>query len=282
MVEADAFAGPVLDTLRHRYRASANGALVLAPGLHKLGEARQLGGAETAVRVAALESFLADVLIAIAKSGEDLRAAEHLSSHALERLAAANAPTAQNKSLAVHTALLNGIAYKAIGDVDAAFVALERHASALKSQLGVGWLELAPLRRQSVLMSQTEAGFVALANESTAYRELRPAEYYANLKRFFEFLLNRRKLSPARSIFPIVRDAYIRAFSHLSPLGHVSFLKNTGQFVILDGYPRKGTALLYQALRAASQFQMHGQVRQINRLLNEAQDGQPTLEAFRI
>ena len=74
----------------------------------------------------------------------------------------------------------------------------------------------------------------------------------------------------------------ILSFSHLSPLGHVSFLKNSGQFVILDGYPRKGTALLYQALRAASQFQMHGQVRQINRLLNEAQDGLPTLEAFRI
>ena len=282
MLEADDFLLPILHELRARYRSSANAASIISEGLQKLDAARRLNGAEVAIGIAAMESFLADVLISTAQSSTELQEALILSSRALVRIEGAEHRSEKVKCLAVHTALLNGIAYKASGDRDEAFSVIERHSFRLAARLDIDWVQAIPLRRQLVLMSQSDIEFSELAQEAISYRIARPAEYYASLKRFFEYLLNRKKADLARAAFPAVRDAFVKAAPSMTPLAHVSFLKNAGQYLLLDGYPKKGVAILHQALRAAAQFNMHGQVRQINRLLNEANGGNPILEAFRV
>lgn len=282
MLEANEFSAPVLRDLRTRYRTSANTTGVITDGLRELEAARRFNGADTAVSVAALESFIADVLISVAQSAPELHQALELSSRALVRLESIRIRSEEIRSLAVHTALLNGIAHKAIGDRDEAFAAIERHTSRLVARLDIDWLHAIPLRRQVVLMSQSNTNFSALAQEAIAYKTLRPVEYYTSLKRFFEYLLNHHKVDLARTTFPLLREAYSLASHGLAPTAHVSFLKNSGQYLLIDGYPRKGSELLLQALRPAAQFSMHGQVRQINHLLNEASGGDPTLEVFRL
>lgn len=282
MLEANQFAGPALLNMRKQYRSSGNPSAIFAEGMIELAEARNLGGGDASIAVAALESFLADILITSAQSVSAILQARDLSSTALARMAIVRDSDERIKNLAIHTSLLNVIAYKALGDIGAAFTAIENHEKALSDNLDVNWVDTIPLRRQIVLMSQRESDFIALANDATKYRTTHPPEYYASVKRFFEYLLNHRKIALARATHPAFRIAYANATDSFSPLAHVSLIKNTGQFLILDGYPRKGTALLLQALRAAAQFNMHGQVRQINRLINESQLGSPVLESFRV
>lgn len=283
LTDADYFSRSVLRDLRERYRTPSAVSSLLANGLHTLEDAQRLAGADGATGVAALESFLSDVLIAQARGLDELSVAQQLSMSALtriERSASHSLPEA--KGLAVHLSLLLAISKKAAGDLDGAFTAIEKQERWLVDRLEADWLDLIALRRQRALMLQRAEAFLELANGADAYRHARPGEYYATIKRVFEYLLNTRNIETSRALFAPLRSAYALAAARLPLVAHVSFLKNVGHFLILDGYPRKGSAILVQALRAASQLNLFGQARQVNRLLDEVSGGSPILEVFQV
>jgi len=280
--EADELAKPALQLLRTQYRTSPNVQIVYAEGIQILERATRLNGADNAFYVAALESFLADILLALAPDASAINNARNLSDTALLRIESTESPKTNVTEVATHTALLNAIASKAMGDRDSAFRSLETNETRLARFLDMTWVDLVSLRRQRVLMLQRKEDFIQLANDAPRYRNSHPAEYYASLKRFFEYLLNQRYIDLARQSFPALQLAYERTSSELPLVAKVSFLKNTGHYLILEGSPRKGMSVLTQAMSAAVQFNLHGQARQISQLIQEAPIGMPLLHTFRI
>jgi hypothetical protein len=280
--EADEFARSTLQLLRARYQLSPNTQLVYTDGIQALEQITLLNHADTSFYVGALEGFLADVLLALAPDASAIIHARDLSDTALARIEAMQSVKINVIEVAIHTALVNSIASKALGDRDKAFQSLEMNETRISRLLDTNWVDLIPLRRQRVLLAQRKDDFIELANDASKYRYSHPAEYYASLKRFFEYLLNQRYIDLARESFPALQSAYKGTALVLPLVAKVSFLKNTGHYLILEGSPRKGMAFLTQAISAAVQFNLHGQARQIAQLIQEAPTGNPILHTFSI
>jgi hypothetical protein len=138
-----------------------------------------------------------------------------------------------------------------------------------------------PLLRQEAIMRQQADTFLSLAQTAGTYAAVRPCEYYSTLKRYFEYLLNHRKLALAKQVEPELRRAYRNAVARLPVVSTVSFLKNFGHYFLLQGEQRLGRAVLTNAFMAAAQLGLNGQRRQLVALL-QAHPGHERLESFAV
>ena len=143
---------------------------------------------------------------------------------------------------------------------------------------------LIPLNRQKVMMGQSHQDHVKMLENSVSYKDLFPVEYYATVKRAFEFLTNKGHVKTVEYLMPEV----IRAFSKISHatsfLAKISFLKNIGQANALLGNIPLSHHQLTIALKNAEEKGLRGQIRQINNLLF-ALDGNNVigaLETFKV
>lgn len=172
-------------------------------------------------------------------------------------------------------ALHAGVLTKALGRYEESLEWMKAEKDWLIGSKGLTTLDTVMLDRQEVLMRQEARGFEALLRDALAYRTIKPMEYYASIRRVFEFCLNNQRLPEASSLFPEFRRAFAAVAKALPVLSHISFAKNVGHYELLRGHALEAERVLSRCLLRAQALQLHGQVRQITALRNSLHDGQP-------
>jgi len=176
--------------------------------------------------------------------------------------------------------LVAGVALKAVGRSDDSIDYLRSKVRDWR----LNSLQSVALTRQEVMMFQDENRHLLLLHDASAYRELRPREYFRTVKRTTELLLNRRRLALADALTSELGNAFVAVRSELSVLARVSFMRDLAQLYAARGEQYRAQRLLLLCLRVAQRSHYPGQVRQIRGLLAELDGGAtvPRLETFRV
>ncbi|MDZ7703629.1 MAG: hypothetical protein U5L04_03985 [Trueperaceae bacterium] len=167
-------------------------------------------------------------------------------------------------------ALLLGVGYKTVGLFDESIESMRDTATFfLKKDLATE-VDLVPLTRQEIIMFQTVDGHRSLAERAKTYALLKPVEYYRSLKRVFEFLLNRGGGEEAHRIYSEYQRAFREVDAELTAIARISFAKNIGQYHLVRGNVASAQSHLSKTLVEARNRGLYGQVRQLQRLLEDA------------
>lgn len=183
----------------------------------------------------------------------------------------------------VESALQAVVAVKALGDSDTSIWLIRSFVNdVMRHEIGSRY-DVMALIRQELMMEQTEVAHRRIADEAPRYRTLKPREYYRSVKRLFEWLLNHGRLREATDLLPELRQAFRAQLTDAEPIVRVSFMKNLGQYHMLDGDAAVATHVLGRALMFATHHGLGGQERQIRMLLEEIAGGQRgSLATFRV
>lgn len=281
-MEIDSFLKERLAVLRNHHRSGVAPRLVSHAGEVILNNVSGVPGFNSSLEAAQLQVFLADVLLSSALTKQTLIHAQSYVLSAKETIARGSRITQKTLNLYVHGSLIDSVAHKASGNIDAAMNALESSSKFALSEFDANSMDLIPLHRQRVLMLQKKDAFYELALRSRAYRNTNPAEYYATVKRVFEFLLNHHQIDDADRIFKEFRLAYAQAAELLPLIAKVSFIKNLGHYFSLHGLHKRATTLYVNALYVAEKMQFLGQRGQLIALLHESGNKQGVLPKFEI
>lgn len=206
-------------------------------------------------------SGLEDGLVALSRAKEILGRVDHVSDEVYKAR--------------ITYALHEGVLKKALGHYDDSISGMRQEKDWLLSRKGVSPVEVVMLDRQEILMQQEASGFRGLLDAAPGYATVKPIEYYATVRRVFEFCLNKQLMANARQLFPEFRRAFRSVAAQLPMLSHVSFAKNVGQFALLIGRVPEAERILSRALHWSKVLHLHGQERQITSLLENLRDGKP-------
>lgn len=228
--EIDRFLLPQIRQLKDEYQRGGNPHIIYMAGSAVGAIVTSIPSYLHSFQFSRLQALLAEMLIAQGSDAASLHVAEQHLNLALDIIHRVHAVCDDIVRAHVSFALLLSVARKALGKFDDSLEGLGATARYLTQKRSLTELDLIPLRRQEIMMHQTVAGHQQLAEDAMQYRTLRPREYYRSLKRVFEFLLNRGGLREAKQIYPEFKKAFAAIAQQVTPISHVSFLKNVGQY----------------------------------------------------
>lgn len=269
----DRFVFDQLEFLKLQYRRIGNPRLMFLAGQSVLTAVRDMRCADQSFQVARLHAFVADMLIAHGADPVLLGAALAHLDLATGILSRLNSFSREILQTHVSATLLAGVARKALGDFDESLRFMRDMSHDFGRFFAATDIDLVPLSRQETIMLQTPQGHRQLLESALAYRETHRREYYGSIKRVFEYSLNTGRINDAKILYGEWRSAYLRIRRTATPISHISFLKNLGQFAIAARDTAKADIVLRRALIEAQSRSLLGQVRQIERLIAEAHDG---------
>jgi hypothetical protein len=281
--DVDAFLRPLVTDMKAYYRETGNPTLSVSIAIAYADRFQKTRSSTASFQYARLLSFVGEMLLAEGTNSERLSlglAYLESSAEILLRL-----PIQYREILKAHVsvALYRGVTLKALGQYDESIRGMRREADIFRSRYSAFDVDLVMLTRQEVLMRQESRSFSSLIEDALTYRVSHPNEYYATIKRTFEFLVNTNKFKLATELYPQYLVAFRSVKSRLPLLSHISFSKNIGYFLSVTDRTEEATRILRSTLRYANALNLRGQERQISALLDGLGSGtQPILQTFRV
>jgi hypothetical protein len=267
----DALLIPEVRWLRHEYKQTGNPRLIYLAGSSYTDLLKAFPATRYSFQYALLQSLLGEMLIAQGNNAETLHAAVKHIETALEIMDSVSIMSEETLRAQVSCALLLGVARKALGEFDESLFIMRKLSKVFIDIASATEVDLVPIRRQEIMMHQTMEGHRQLAEEAVRYRTLRPLEYYRSLKRVFEYVMNNDGILEAEQIYPEFRRAFASISHMVGHISHVSFAKNVGQFLMTRGQLQAAAVVLNRSLKESRVLNLHGQVRQLEILVQEAE-----------
>ena len=264
---------PIVKKIKLEYRQGTNPDIILTYCINITNELESNIKYYNSFEIAKLLSIQSQMLLAIGASKELLDQALNYINESIEICYKINEFTLDINKELVKSTLILAVVLKALGDYDAAFKTISENSSILLNKRGISKLELIPLQRQEIMMTQSDAGHKKLLSEVINYKDLAPVEYYSTLKRVFEFSMNKNMYDVAEKLIPLLKDSFKLIKNELPILSHISFLKNIAMYYLTTNEFEYGVSLLEALLIKSSDLSMIGQVNQIKALLEQHKDG---------
>ncbi len=269
--------------LKKNYSTFGNPGMAYGAGMALFYELKDFQHVKGSYQFARLQGFLSQMLLAEGKGTDGLQLALLHIESAIEALL--DISVISEEIIKTHSsfALFKGVILKALGQFDESINSIRSSCNLMVERLGASPVDLIMLTRQEVMMHQTVKGHRILRNNARRYRKQKPVEYYSTIKRVFEFAMNKGLRKDVRDLFSEFRASYAAVSHRLPPLSKISFIKNIGQYYLLEGQLQNAQKFLRKALAEASKRSLHGQARQIQYLLNQASgDGGGKLLTFSV
>jgi hypothetical protein len=234
------------------------------------------------VERARLRGLIGRMLVAAGADRGSLAMAEDHLVGAKEELERTADWTRETVGAYVDLALNHAVSLKARGQSSAGITVLRSTVGDRALRRYTVEPDLMPLIRQDVMMDRSVRAHETLAEKAVEHKDANDLDYYRSVKRLFEFALNRRDVRSADRLYDELTRAYRRVAFDTPPIARVSFVKNCGQYRALARDRDGALALLAIARSAAEQNELAGQTRQIDRLAEAVQLGEPPfLETFK-
>jgi hypothetical protein len=279
----DAFLRPRVRHLRSVFASSGDPRAVYNPSRRLVEVVGPLPASSASYQYSRLLALIAELLIAEGKDISSLMEAEHTLVSAIDILHLIPVISTDILSAHVSYALHLTVARKALGQFEAAVRGLSESKTRLQSRMGLTELDVLMLERQEVIMQQDLGAYRRLAEKSAIYVRERPIEYYATLKRIFEFSLNQGMIDEAVALSSEFQRSFLAVKTRLPLLSHLSFSKNMGHYLLHKGQSEKAIGVLDLCLRSSEALNFQGQRRQILHLLNQSSSqSRRALPTFRV
>ncbi len=264
---------PIVKKIKIEYKQGANPNIILSYCLKLTNELNSNSKYYNSIEIAKVLSIQSQMLLAIGASRELLSQALTFINETIDICYRINEFNLEiNKELVKGTLIL-AVILKALGNYDESFKEINKNSSLLLNKRGIAKLELIPLQRQEIMMTQSDVGHKKLLSEVSIYKDLEPVEYYSTLKRVFEFSMNKNMYEVAGKLIPSLKESFHNVRNKLPILSHVSFVKNIAMYYLTTKESEYGVALLEALLLKANDMSMIGQVNQIESLLQQYRDG---------
>lgn len=269
------FLGNINDKLKQEYHKSKNPIELLHIISRVLIEVCELPSRTFSLQYAVLLTFYAQLIIETTQDTNELKKAYVFINDSIEICLRSDDITLDTNRLIVKNALLLSVFFKLFGNYAESFKTLSEYSALLTKKRGASELDLIMLSRQETMMVQSIDGHKKLLEKAIKYKDIEPLEYYRTLKRVFEFSMNHDLLKISEKILPELKQAIYLVRKDLTPIAHISFIKNLGQYYLMKKEPDVGLSLLQFILVKSDQLNLTGQRRQIEKIINDYNNGRP-------
>lgn len=268
----DRFLLPMVDSLKKAYSQTGNPSAIIAAALGLVRGPFIEGRAHRgSLQLARLRHFVAELYLATGPRG-GLAAVDHAQG-AVDELGHIGRVTVGTRKLLVDSSLTWAVGQKMTGATDESHRTLRESTERALHGFAGSFVDVVPLVRQELMMRQTFVAHEALASQAPGYADVRPQEYYRTVKRIFEYLLNQDRLSQAERLLPEFRRAFRVVAPRSSPISHVSFQKNIGQYYARSGFTREAAGVLLRTYTSALTLGLGGQAAQVKALMEGLHEG---------